>query len=108
MDTGTRTGIVYLADDGSDPVTAYRTSIRNTVAWAEAQGVLYAQGLLSARPDGGEGGAAVPRHRRLRRGHLLRRRLDVAVHRHILRGRRRRRGRLAAHPRRRGVAGGGR
>jgi hypothetical protein len=56
MDTGTRTGIVYLADDGSDPVTAYRTSIRNTVAWAEAQGVLYAQGLLSARPTAGKAG----------------------------------------------------
>jgi hypothetical protein len=56
MDTGTRTGIVYLADDGSDPVTAYRTSIRNLAAWAEAQGALYAQGLLSARPAAGKAG----------------------------------------------------
>jgi hypothetical protein len=56
MDTGTRTGIVYLADDGSDPVTAYRTSIRNLAAWAEAQGALYAQGLLSARPTAGKAG----------------------------------------------------
>jgi hypothetical protein len=56
MDTGTRTGIVYLANDGSDPVTAYRTSIRNLAAWAEAQGALYAQGLLSARPTAGKAG----------------------------------------------------
>jgi hypothetical protein len=56
MDTGTRTGIVYLADDGSDAVTAYRTSIRNLAAWAEAQGALYAQGLLSARPTAGKAG----------------------------------------------------
>jgi hypothetical protein len=56
MDTGTRTGIVYLADDGSDAVTAYRTSIRNLAAWAETQGALYAQGLLSARPAAGKAG----------------------------------------------------
>jgi hypothetical protein len=56
MDTGTRTGIVYLADDGSDAVTAYRASIRNLAAWAEAQGALYAQGLLSTRPSAGKAG----------------------------------------------------
>lgn len=53
MDTGTRTGISYLANDGSDPVTAYRTSIRSIVAALEAAGALYSQGLLSARPAAG-------------------------------------------------------
>jgi hypothetical protein len=56
MDTGTRTGIVYLSDDGSDPATAYRASIRNLAAWAEAQGALYAQGLLASRPAAGKAG----------------------------------------------------
>jgi hypothetical protein len=53
MDTGTRTGIVYLADDGSDPVTAYRTSIRNIVSFLEASDAPLTQGLLSARPAAG-------------------------------------------------------
>jgi hypothetical protein len=53
MDTGPRTGISYLSNDGSDAVTSYRTSIRNVVAALEAKGVLYSQGLLSARPAAG-------------------------------------------------------
>lgn len=52
-DTGTRTGIVYLQNDGADSYTLYRTSIRNIVAALEAKGVLYTQGLLSARPAAG-------------------------------------------------------
>jgi hypothetical protein len=56
VDTGTRTGISYLSNDGSDSVTAYRTSIRNVVAALEAKGALYAQGLLSARPTAGTQG----------------------------------------------------
>jgi hypothetical protein len=53
MDTGTRTGISYLANDGSDAVTAYRTSIRSIVTFLEASGAIIAQGLLSARPTAG-------------------------------------------------------
>lgn len=53
MDTGTRTGISYLANDGSDAVSAYRTSIRNVVTFLEASGAIVGQGLLSARPTVG-------------------------------------------------------
>jgi autotransporter-associated beta strand protein len=53
MDTGTRTGISYLANDGSDAVTAYRTSIRNIVTALEGKGVLYSQGTLASRPAAG-------------------------------------------------------
>lgn len=50
-----RTGIVEPSADGSDPFDPV-TYLRNVAAWAEAQGALYAQGLLSARPAAGKAG----------------------------------------------------
>lgn len=52
----TRTGLSVLSNDGSDAVSAYRTSIRNLAAWAEANAALRGQGLLSARPAAGKAG----------------------------------------------------
>lgn len=52
----TRSGLSVLSDDSSDAVTAYRTSIRNLAAWAEANAALRGQGLLSARPSPGKAG----------------------------------------------------
>lgn len=51
MDTGTRTGISYPSNDGSDAVTAYRTSIRSVVTALEAKGALFVQ--QSATPTAG-------------------------------------------------------
>lgn len=56
MDTLTRTGIVIPANDGSDPVTAYRTSLRDIGTRVEAQAALYGQGALAARPAAGKAG----------------------------------------------------
>lgn len=55
MDTGTRTGISYLSNDGSDAVTAYRTSIRSVVTALEAKGALASQTVLGSRPAAGTG-----------------------------------------------------
>jgi hypothetical protein len=54
-DTGTRTGIVYLQNDGADSYTLYRTSIRNIVAALEAKGALASQTALGSRPSAGAG-----------------------------------------------------
>jgi hypothetical protein len=57
VDSLTRTGLsVVSASPSSDAVPTLRDSIRNLAAWAEAQGALYAQGLLSARPTAGKAG----------------------------------------------------
>lgn len=53
-DTGTRTGIVYLQNDGADSYTLYRSSIRNVVATLEAKGALFVQ--QSATPTPGVAG----------------------------------------------------
>jgi hypothetical protein len=51
----TRTGLSVLSSDGSDAVSAYRTSIRNLAAWAEANAPCAGKGL-SARPAAGKAG----------------------------------------------------
>ncbi|GAB6901876.1 hypothetical protein [Kineosporia succinea] len=56
MDTLTRTGIVIPANDGTDSVTAYRLSQRSIGNKFDSAGVLYGQGLLSARPAPGTAG----------------------------------------------------
>ena len=56
MDTLTRTGVVIPATAGSDATTAFRLSARSLGNAFEAAGLLYADGLDSARPTFGTHG----------------------------------------------------